>query len=107
MKKLLLLLTAGMFLVIAGGCMYTSFTSDPQGKLYLTRANLNGFWTTQYICEPNGGNLNCKEVTLMGSGGGEAASAEAAPPPAATESAEAAGDSATEATEEATDEAAE
>jgi len=100
MKKLLLLLTAGMFLAIVSGCVYTSFTYDPQGKLYLTRANLNGFWTSSFICEPSGGNLNCKEVTMMGAGGGAAASNDAAPP-AAKANAEAAGDQATEATDEA------
>lgn len=101
MKKLLLLLTAGMMLAVSVGCMYSGAVADGTGKLYVTRANLNGLWNSAYICEPNGGNLNCKEVTMMGAGGGggeEAASSDA-PPPAveeAGESAEAAGAEAAE-----------
>ena len=91
MRKLLLLLTAGILLAVASGCMYTAMTSDTNGKIYLTRANLNGFWNSSWICEPNGGQLNCKEAAFEGTGGGEAAPApaaepagepEAAPPPA-------------------------
>ena len=65
MKKLLALLTGGLLMAAASGCMYTAITSDPNGKVYLTRANLNGLWTSSYICEPSGGNLNCKEAPLV------------------------------------------
>lgn len=98
MKKLLLLLGAGMMLVVSAGCMYTSFTSDPSGKMYLTRANFNGFWTTAYICEPADGKVNCKLVPMMGAGGGEAAAEE--PAAAAEEGAAEAGEEAEAAAEE-------
>ena len=82
MRKLLLLLTAGVMLAVAGGCMYTAMTSDSTGKVYLTRSNLNGFWNNQWICEPNGGQLNCKEAGFEGSGGGAAAADTQQPAPA-------------------------
>ena len=103
MKKLLLLLTAGMMLAVSVGCMYSGAVADGTGKLYVTRANLNGLWNSAFMCEPNGGNLNCKEVTMMGTGGGEAAAdADTAPPPAVDE----AGAEAEEAVDTAADDAA-
>ncbi len=105
MKKLLLALAAGMLLVVSVGCAYTGAVSDPQGKLYISRVNLNGFWSSFYTCEPSGGNLNCKEAALEGAGGaapaeggGEAAEAQ--------EAAEEAGGEADAAAEEATEEEA-
>jgi hypothetical protein len=70
MKKLLCALTGALFLSAAGGCMYTAFTSDPNGKLYMTRTNLGGLWNNQWICEPGGGKLNCKAAAFEGGGGG-------------------------------------
>ena len=95
MKKLLLALAAGMLLVASVGCAYTGAVSDTQGKLYISRANLNGLWASFYTCEPSGGNLNCKEAALMGAGGAApAASDEAA---AAQDAAEETGAAADEA----------
>jgi hypothetical protein len=102
MKKLLLALAAGMLLVASVGCAYTGAVSDNQGKLYISRANLNGLWASFYTCEPSGGNLNCKEAALMGAGapaaeGGEEA---AAAQDAAEETGEAADEAAADETAE-------
>ena len=83
MKKLLLLLAA-VGMAVVSGCSYTGMTSDTTGKVYLTRMNLNGLWNSAYICEPNGGKMNCQEATFEGTGGGAAPAeggGEAAPPP--------------------------
>lgn len=105
MKKLLLAFAAGMLLVASVGCAYTGAVSDPQGKLYISRVNLNGFWSSFFTCEPSGGNLNCKEAALMGEGG--AAPAEGGEAADAQEAAEDTGEAAEEAVEEATEEATE
>ena len=83
MKKLLLLLAAVGMLAVSFGCAYTAMTSDTNGKVYMTRVNLNGLWNSAWICEPNGGKLNCQEATFEGTGGAAAPSGggEAAPPP--------------------------
>jgi len=106
MKKLLLLLAAGMFLAASVGCFYGGPAVDTSGKLYVAK-NV-AFSATAYTCEPSGGNLNCKAVGMEGAGGaapaeggeegGEAAEAE--------EAAEEAGGEAEEAVEEETSEEA-
>ena len=72
MKKLLLLLAAVGMLAVSFGCAYTAMTSDTNGKVYMTRTNLNGLWNSAFICEPNGGKLNCQEATFEGTGGAAA-----------------------------------
>ena len=83
MKKLLLLLAAMGMLAVSFGCAYTAMTSDTNGKVYMTRTNLNGLWNSAWICEPNGGKLNCQEATFEGTGGAAAPTGggEAAPAP--------------------------
>lgn len=101
MKKLLMLLAAGMLLAVSVGCAYTGAVSDPTGKLYISRVNLNGLWNSFFTCEPSGGNLNCKEATLLGTGA--PASSEPAPATEAKTEAEGAGDAATDTATEATE----
>ena len=102
MKKLLLALAAGMLLVASVGCAYTGAVSDNTGKLYISRANLNGLWASFYTCEPSGGNLNCKEAALMGAGGAAAPTEGGGEAAAAQDAAEETGEAADEAAAEET-----
>ena len=105
MKKLLLALAAGMLLVVSVGCAYTGAVADTQGKIYLTKSSMMGLTSAYFICEPSGGNVNCKEVALEGAGG--AAPAEGGEAAPAAEAAEEAGGEAEEAAaEESTEEEA-
>ena len=85
MKRLLFLLTAAMVCATAGGCAYTAMTSDANGKIYLTRTNMGGLWNNGWVCDPNGGNLNCKPATVEGAAAAPAAGAAPAPTEAPAE----------------------
>ncbi len=85
MKKLLLLVAAVGLLAASFGCAYTAMTADPNGKVYITRANMMGLWNSAWVCDPNAGQLNCQEATFEGAGGAPVPQAAPAAPPASPE----------------------
>ncbi|MCB1159402.1 MAG: hypothetical protein H7A25_11485 [Leptospiraceae bacterium] len=64
MKKLLILISLLILGSFSGACRYSTITSTPEGKVYITKNIMMGIVTQSYECTPEGGKLNCKPLSF-------------------------------------------